>query len=1661
MIETSGSQSFGGAVTLLDNTNLVGDSLALSSGVEGGTKNLVLNFAQTTSLDGSFANITDLTSEGDVSLNGTILTLGNQTYNANASLSGDTTLEGNALALSNGMEGNAHNLALDFTQTTALDGSFANITDLTSEGSVSLNGTIATLGDQLFNASATLVGNTSINSNATTFAGPLDGAFDLTVPDSTSAVTFAGRVGFITPLAGLDVDATTINVGEDIKTSGTQIYREIVHLTGQEIPGNNLDDDLDLLIDEPITLIGDQGDFRKGFEGNGQHLVLSFDTNTWIDSWRTPTSQLGRLYVTSSNPLYLGGTISTSGDQIYSVSSVNVWDSFGVQDTNLIADGQLVLPSDILPMGNNANLTFDSPVVQVQGSVGVDAANFAPNGNESGLKSFINFNTTSRTNLTLVGDNGTVSARTLNLHGHTLVAKDTTFLAVNASFGNVDGGNSLTEIVLMDAAAQNGTATLDGSNWSTIGSLSYTGTNGTLNVQNSVISTANQTYNGNVVLSGSTTLQAGVSGSVTLATVDAATGTESLNVAVGASISASGNIGLGTALASINLSSGDSTSLQGTIRTADGQQSYGSEVYLTDNLTLESGSGDISFGNGIGFVSGPAAGLTINSTGTTTLADTVNVRSIATDAGGETRLGTKVATSGNTQYYADPVVLTKDSTLSSPNSSITFASTVDSDATARALSLSAGGNISFNDAVGSLSKLASLTLAQAFAVEAQSTVAIDGTGRDLDGLLIESGVNNVTMTQPGSTIESAGNQSAGHAAVRFAGGSANTQIANLTVTDSDGTGLMAGPGSYANTSVTASIFSVKNGTSFAIDLDAAQGLTVGGTGTAANIFRNAVYGGGAAGDLTGTTVVGNSFENVLVGFRLNDAENFSLSGTNTFESYAASQTLDPSVRPTGSTTPPPSNPSWGPATQTGLYAIGSSEGTIVAGNHFENGFGGLTITEATNLTINGNNTIEVFNDTGITVYGDVSGTVIENNTIAGDINATGTTGLRLVDAANLSVSNNTFSEVETGLLAEGVLTGTVVSNNTFDGTNGTTGARITGSQLLMEKNTIANFSGNGIEVDGNTAINNALLENAIYKNGGKGIALLNGGNNDQPAPDPEQVLKEGESLTVKGTITVPVGSYRFEIFRNYGVDEQGTPLDEYGFQGREFLGSSTVTSTGGPTSFEVTVPMSNPGLGGWVTMTATSLSAESQPLDTSEFSKGMRIPRGTIAVGSAPVSFGLDSPPEARLYNVGALGMAAIARNTVTDAEGFNPEVTLQPLLTVSMHGQGSSNLAAVYGMDFASSFRGGLRVANTDLNNDGYDELIVVPGALPASDANTFGSALRTVGIFNSNPNGSWTTASIDMTDVFGEGYTDGFTLTAVKLVEADAQTNPFGAAAIVVSSCLPTGPFNGAVAYTMTTTERGGQPSLVGDVVKTPNIAEMITDVAAGTFEASPVEVETLVLATNGSGQSNIRLFSYDATVSTETLVTQGAFTVSLNLNHGNGEEVDIFANGVSLSAGDMNGDTIDDLVVGAGAGGMGNFRVIDGNVLMAGVQSAFDSALAMTSGPFSTGVVGGRYANFTPSNGATASEQIQNLDYFYGENVPGFTGRGFNSPLLVRLADVDGDLQEELFVSIGGVNSDDNAILHFRFDTAQGWIFSQSFRAINLGDGSFKSGEGVRFG
>lgn len=98
------------------------------------------------------------------------------------------------------------------------------------------------------------------------------------------------------------------------------------------------------------------------------------------------------------------------------------------------------------------------------------------------------------------------------------------------------------------------------------------------------------------------------------------------------------------------------------------------------------------------------------------------------------------------------------------------------------------------------------------------------------------------------------------------------------------------------------------------------------------------------------------------------------------------------------------------------------------------------------------------------------------------------------------------------------------------------GVRFTGaaSQNLVADNTIrANTI--GVSVNGNATIRNSILNNSITDNGGNGIVLTAGGNNEIDPPEFEEVQGNG----ILGTSTAPDGS-RVQIFQDQ--DTEGETL---------------------------------------------------------------------------------------------------------------------------------------------------------------------------------------------------------------------------------------------------------------------------------------------------------------------------------------------------------------------------------------------------------------------------------------------------------------------------------------------------------------------------------------
>ena len=195
--------------------------------------------------------------------------------------------------------------------------------------------------------------------------------------------------------------------------------------------------------------------------------------------------------------------------------------------------------------------------------------------------------------------------------------------------------------------------------------------------------TGAQTYNDAVTLGAATTLTSTGSGALTLGST--VNGAQSLTVNTAGATTLAGPIGGGTPLTSVTTDQPgtvtvgsvtttgaqsyqeNTVSLTGTYTTTNSAFTAGTAaaaITLGGNTTITTGTGPIAFN---GTING-AQSLTLNSTGTTTLAGAVGgstpLSSLTTNAGGTTAVnGGSVTTTGN-QVYGDAVTLTQATTFS-------------------------------------------------------------------------------------------------------------------------------------------------------------------------------------------------------------------------------------------------------------------------------------------------------------------------------------------------------------------------------------------------------------------------------------------------------------------------------------------------------------------------------------------------------------------------------------------------------------------------------------------------------------------------------------------------------------------------------------------------------------------------------------------------------------------------------------------------------------------------------------------------------------------------------------------------------------------------------------------------------------------------------------
>jgi hypothetical protein len=237
----------------------------------------------------------------------------------------------------------------------------------------------------------------------------------------------------------------------------------------------------------------------------------------------------------------------------------------------------------------------------------------------------------------------------------------------------------------------------------------------------------------------------------------------------------------------------------------------------------------------------------------------------------------------------------------------------------------------------------------------------------------------------------------------------------------------------------------------------------------------------------------------------------------------------------------------GGASNNAIGGTAAGAGNVISGNTHE----GIVITSSGNL-VQGN-----------FIGTDASGSVPLANAIGVSIAGSGNTvGGTAAGAGNLLSGNTMYGVFLSGSGAtlnrvQGNLIGTdatgtaalsngygvfidAASNNTIGGTP-------------AAANRIAFNRNDGVLVQ--TGTGNAIRANSIFANGGQGIRLVNGGNNNQPAPVITSASSSVGFLTFQGTLTAaPSTTYTLEFFANTAADPSG-----FG-QGQQFLGFITVTT---------------------------------------------------------------------------------------------------------------------------------------------------------------------------------------------------------------------------------------------------------------------------------------------------------------------------------------------------------------------------------------------------------------------------------------------------------------------------------------------------------------------
>ena len=856
--DTVASIAGAGSITLGSNTLTSGGSDASTtfSGVISGTNgNIIKAGTGTLTLSGANTytgtttiNAGDLTVSGSLHDSTAVTIASGADYNVNAS---DTVAS---------IEG-AGNIVIASSQTlTAGDGN-----DKTLSGVISGAGNYikAGSGTQTLSASNTYTGTTQVSAGTLTVSGSgrlsdstavtvdSGAVYNVAVSDTVASIAGAGSItlGSNTLTSG-GSDASTTFSGVISGTNGNIIKAGTGTLT---LTGNNSYTGsttisaglLKIIRDDPTSYLaatsGFTGPGNLTIESSGDDFTADIVTGTHVQLAGTALGNLIIGKTGNTRQIDLSSDITTTGTQTYNGPVRLVGGDRTVSTTN----SNVIFASTVNSDGTQRALTVTNGTgdTTFSGAIGGSAP----------VKS-----------LTITSDQLTAGAITLNG-------------ALTATLG---GSSSITGVIANGASTANlvkagsGTLTLSGAN-------TYTGT--------TTINAGDLTVSGSLHDSTAVTIASGadynVNASDTVASIEGAG-----NIVIASSQTLTAGDGNDKTLSGVISGAGNYIKAGSGTQTLTGNNSYTGSTTISAGLLKIIRDDPTSYLAATSGFTGPGRNLTIESSGDDFTADIVtgtHVQLAGTALGnliigktGNTRqidLSSDITTTG-TQTYNGPVRLVGgDRTVSTTNSNVIFASTVNSDGTQRALTVTNGtGDTTFSGAIGGSAPVKSLTItsdqltAGAITLNGALTATLGGSSSITGVIANGASTANLVKAGSGTLTLSASNTYTGTTQV-----SAGTLTVSGSGRLSDSTAVTVDSGAVYNVAVSDTVASIAGAGSITLGSNT---LTSGGS-DASTTFSGVISGTNGNIIKAGTGTLTLSGANTYTGTTTINAGDLTVSGS--------------------------------------------------------------------------------------------------------------------------------------------------------------------------------------------------------------------------------------------------------------------------------------------------------------------------------------------------------------------------------------------------------------------------------------------------------------------------------------------------------------------------------------------------------------------------------------------------------------------------------------------------------------------------------------------------------------------------------------------------------------------------------------------------------------